>query len=68
MIGEGRGPVGAGPTNGAPQIPRLPGFPVESCDFRQLRVVLFERTTSVVAGESSAAGNPGTLPMYKMLS
>jgi hypothetical protein len=43
----------------------FPGFPVESCDFSQLRVVLLERTTSVVAGESSEAGNPGTLGMTK---
>src|SRR6267142_4828099 len=41
MIGGGCGPVGAGHTNGAPQIPRLPGFPVKSCGFSQLRVVLF---------------------------
>jgi hypothetical protein len=41
MIGSGCGPVGAGHTNGTPQIPS-PEFPVESCDFGQLHVVLFE--------------------------
>jgi hypothetical protein len=40
MIGGGCGPVGVGHTNGAPQIPRFPGFPVESCGFDQVRVVL----------------------------
>jgi len=48
MIGGGCGPVGAGQHDGAPQIPRLPGFPVESCGFGRQRVVLLKRTTSVV--------------------
>jgi hypothetical protein len=39
----------------------FPGFPVESCGFSQLR----GRATSVVAGESREAGNPGTLGMTK---
>jgi hypothetical protein len=43
----------------------FPGFPVEIFGFGRLRVVLLERTTSGVAGESSAAGNPGTLGMTK---
>jgi hypothetical protein len=43
------------------QVPRLPGFPVKSCGFSQVHVVSLERTTSVVAGERSEAGNPGAL-------
>jgi hypothetical protein len=41
----------------------FPGFPVESCGFGQLRVVLLEENHIRVADESSAAGNPGTLGM-----
>ena len=38
----------------------FPGFPVESCGFGRLRVVLFEENHIRVADESSAAGNPGS--------
>jgi hypothetical protein len=47
------------------QIPRLPGFPVESCGFGQLHVVLFGENHKSGVGESCEVGNPGTLGMTK---
>jgi hypothetical protein len=38
-----------------------PGFPVESCGFGQLRVVLLRRTTYVVTGKNGEVENPGAL-------
>jgi hypothetical protein len=43
----------------------FPGFPVESCGFGQLHVVLFEENHKSGAGESCEVGNPGTLGMTK---
>jgi hypothetical protein len=40
-----------------------PGFPVESCGFGQLHVVLFRENHISGAGESCEVGNPGTLLM-----
>ena len=42
-----------------------PGFPVESCGFGQLHVVLFTENHIRGAGESCEVGNPGTLGMTK---
>jgi hypothetical protein len=42
------------------QIPRLPRFPVESCGFGQLHVVLFRENHISGAAESCEVGNPGT--------
>ena len=42
-----------------------PGFPVESCGFGQLHVVLFKENHISGAGESGEVGNPGTLGMTK---
>jgi hypothetical protein len=42
-----------------------PGFPVESCGFGQLHVVLFKENHISGAGESCEVGNPGTLLMNK---
>ena len=39
----------------------FPGFPVESCGFGQLHVVLFRENHISGAGESCEVGNPGTL-------
>ena len=41
----------------------FPGFPVESCGFEQLHVVLFEENHISGTGESCEVGNPGTLGM-----
>jgi hypothetical protein len=38
-----------------------PGFPVESCGFGLLHVVLFKENHISGAGESCEVGNPGTL-------
>jgi hypothetical protein len=57
------GPVPAGHTNGAPQVPRLPGFPVESGVFDQLHVVLFKENHISGRGERGEVGNLGTLGM-----
>jgi hypothetical protein len=43
----------------------FPGFPLESCDFGQLHVVLFRENHISGAGESREVGNPGTLGMTK---
>jgi hypothetical protein len=43
----------------------FPGFPVESCGFGQLHVVLFRENHISGAAESSEVGNPGTLGMTK---
>jgi hypothetical protein len=43
----------------------FPGFPVKSCGFGQLHVVLFRENHISGAGESCEAGNPGTLGMTK---
>jgi hypothetical protein len=42
-----------------------PGFPVESCGFGQLHVVLFREKHISGTGESCEVGNPGTLGMTK---
>jgi hypothetical protein len=42
-----------------------PGFPVESCGFGQLHVVLFRKNHISGTGESCEVGNPGTLGMTK---
>jgi hypothetical protein len=42
-----------------------PGFPVESCGFEQLHVVLFRENHISSAGERCEVGNPGTLGMTK---
>jgi hypothetical protein len=42
-----------------------PGFPVESCGFGQLHVVLFRENHISGTGESCEAGNPGTLGRTK---
>jgi hypothetical protein len=42
IIGGGCGPAGAGHTNGALQIPRLPRISCRQCRFGQLHVVLFK--------------------------
>jgi len=41
------------------------GFPVESCGFGQLHVVLFRENHISGTGESGEVGNPGTLGMTK---
>jgi hypothetical protein len=41
----------------------FPGFPVKSCGFEQLHVVLFEENHLSGTGESCEVGNPGTLLM-----
>ena len=43
----------------------FPGFPVGSCGFEQLHVVLFEENHISGTGESCEVGNPGTLGMTK---
>jgi hypothetical protein len=43
----------------------FPGFPVESCDFGQLHVVLFKENHISDRGERGEVGNPGTLGMTK---
>jgi hypothetical protein len=43
----------------------FPGFPVESCGFGQLYVVLFRENHISDDGESCEVGNPGTLGMTK---
>ena len=43
----------------------FPGFPVESCGFERLHVVLFEENHISGTGESCEVGNPGTLGMTK---
>jgi hypothetical protein len=43
----------------------FPGFPVESCGFAQLHVVLFRENHTCGRGESGEVGNPGTLGMTK---
>jgi hypothetical protein len=43
----------------------FPGFPVKSCGFDQLRVVLFSENHISGAGESGEVGNSGTLGMTK---
>ena len=42
-----------------------PGFPVESCGFGQLHVVLFEENHITGGGESGEVGNLGTLGVTK---
>jgi hypothetical protein len=42
-----------------------PGFPVESCGFGQLHVVLFRENHMSGAGEICEVGNPGSLLMNK---
>jgi hypothetical protein len=42
-----------------------PGFPVKSCGFDQLHVVLFGENHTSDAVESGEVGNPGTLGMTK---
>jgi hypothetical protein len=42
-----------------------PGFPVESCGFDRLHVVLFGENHISSGGESGEVGNPGTLGMTK---
>jgi len=42
-----------------------PRFPVESCGFGQLHVVLFRENHISSTGESGEVGNPGTLGMNK---
>jgi hypothetical protein len=39
----------------------FPGFPVESCGFGQLHVVLFRENHIGGAGERCEVGNPGTV-------
>jgi hypothetical protein len=57
-----------GAPNGALQIPRLrSGFPVESCGFGSLHVVLFKENHTSGTGESGEAGNPGSLLMNNLL-
>ena len=43
----------------------FPGFPVESCGFGQLHVVLFRENHISGVAESCEVGNPGTLGMTK---
>jgi hypothetical protein len=43
----------------------FPRFPVESCGFGQLHVVLFKENHISGTGESGEVGNPGTLGMTK---
>src|SRR5450631_1741158 len=43
----------------------FPRFPVESCGFGQLHVVLFNENHISGTGESGEVGNPGTLLMTK---
>jgi hypothetical protein len=43
----------------------FPGFPVKSCGFGQLHVVLFRENHISGAVESCDVGNPGTLGMTK---
>jgi hypothetical protein len=43
----------------------FPGFPVESCCFEQVHVVLFDENHISGTGESCEVGNPGTLGMTK---
>jgi hypothetical protein len=43
----------------------FPGFPVESCGFGQMHVVLFRENHISGGGESCEVGNPGTLGMTK---
>jgi hypothetical protein len=56
-----KGPRHCRSLHGTPGQVGFPGFPVESCGFGRVRVVLFEENHIRVADESSAAGNPGTL-------
>jgi hypothetical protein len=48
--------------HGTPGQVGFPGFPVEVAASVSFVWFSLERTTSVVAGESREAGNPGTLP------
>ncbi len=41
--------------------PAFPRFPVESCGFNQLHVVIFSENHISGRGERGEAGNPGTL-------
>ena len=41
----------------------FPGFPVESCGFEQLHVVLFKENHISGTGESCEVGNPASLGM-----
>jgi hypothetical protein len=43
----------------------FPRFPVESCGFGQLHVVLFKENHITGRGERGEVGNPGTLGMTR---
>jgi len=43
----------------------FPGFPVESCGFEKLHVVLFEENHINGTGENCEVGNPASLGMTK---
>ena len=64
-IGGGCGPVGAGHTNGAPQVPRLPRISCQELWLRSTACGSLGENHKRGADESSAAGNPGTLGMTK---
>ena len=46
----------------------FPGFPVESCGFGQLHVVLFRENHISGAGGNGEVGNPGPLGMTKEMA
>jgi hypothetical protein len=50
--------------HGTPGQVGFPGFPVESCGFEQLHVVLFKENHISGTGESCEVGNPGALPRH----
>jgi hypothetical protein len=47
--------------HGTPGQVGFPGFPVESCGFERLHVVLFEENHISGTGESCEVGNPASL-------
>jgi hypothetical protein len=60
-----KGPRNCRSLHGTPGQVGSPGFPVESCGFGQLHVVLFRENHISGTGECCEAGNPGTLGMTK---
>jgi hypothetical protein len=59
-----KGPRNCRSLHGSPGQVGSPGFPVESCGFGQLHVVLFKENHISGAGGSGEVGNPGTLPRH----
>src|SRR5450631_2857401 len=63
-----RGPRNCRSLHGTPGQVGSPRFPVETCGFGQLHVVLFRENHISGTGKSGEVGNPGTLLMNKMCS